>query len=91
MPKVNNLQLLAKLANIARLEGAPLDEVLAQLEIDFAEYVAAIKPLVTLEPEDVIAQLQTRFPDIALALNNPLAERVVRKIQDYLIRKGSTL
>ncbi len=88
MTNPERIKLTMKLFAIAQLDGEPLEKVMAQLERDFAEHVAVIKPLVYLAPDAVVEKLQREFPDIAEALNNPLAVPVVRKIQDYLIRKG---
>lgn len=88
MNNLDTIKLMAKLASIAALDGESLEKVMAQLERDFAEHVAVIRPLVYLAPDAVVEKLQREFPDIAEALSNPLAVKVVRKIQDYLIRKG---
>lgn len=88
LSKPQQVKLTFKLMAIATLDGEPLQKVLEQLERDFAEYVEVIRPMVYLAPDFVIAKLKEQFPALADAMSNPKAVVVVRKIQDYLIRKG---
>lgn len=90
----NAITLMLKFTAIAREQDAEkLQRLFAQLERDYAEYMATVQEFVSLEPIAIVERLCERFPALqavaAIPTVAPNVLNVIEKAQDYLKEKGS--